>query len=142
MFEAGLKCVTAQYNFVNASTVSVTNNGVKTSDGSLTVIDGYAVIDNANEPNKLSVYFPINLGGVISFNQASPYNVWQSDYNTYSLVYSCTPLISGILKSETAWVLSRTPTLDANKVEELKNILKDQGVNTSPFEVVDQASCQ
>ena len=39
-------------------------------------------------------------------------------------------MIGGLIKSETAWVLSRTSTFDANKAEELKNILKAQGVNT------------
>lgn len=99
------------------------------------------MIDNADEPNKLSVYFPIQIGNILTFNQASPYNIWQSDYSTYSLVYSCTPLIGGLIKSETSWVLSRTSTFDANKVEELKNILKVQGVNTDAFEVVDQQTC-
>ena len=91
-----------------------------------------------NEPNKLLVTF-INNGPE---RPGSPYNVWQTDYSTYVLVYSCTQILTNVLKSETAWVLSRTRTLPNNKVDQLKATLEQNGIDTSDFEIIDQLNCQ
>ena len=72
---------------------------------------------------------------------AAPYNVWQTDYSTYALVYSCTQILTNILKSETVWFLSRTRTLSNDKVDQLKAILVQNGIDTSAFEIVDQLNC-
>ena len=88
------------------------------------------------------VTFPFYIAGVITIRPGSPYNIWKTDYSTYSLVYSCSQLLANVLKSETAWVLSRTSTFPTDKVEELKAILQQNGVDTSAFEIVDQSTCQ
>ena len=85
--QIGLRCVTADYGVLNATTVSVLNKGLK-ADNSVDTANGLAVIENSAEPNKLTVYFNFNINGV-SFSRGSPYNVWQTDYSSFSLVYSC-----------------------------------------------------
>ena len=112
------------------------------SDGSKSLVEGYATVPNINEPNKLSVVFPFQIGNLTTIRPGSPYNVWKTDYSTYSLVYSCTQILTGILKSETAWVLSRFSTMSFDQVEELKAIFQQNGVDTSAFELVDQSTCQ
>ena len=86
------------------------------------------------QPNSLDVYFDSGSVG--------DYNVWETDYNTYSLVYACKPVTSIPslqLKKENAWILSRSKNLDANLVAELKGKLAAKGVDPSNLSVVDQS---
>ena len=81
------------------------------------------------------------IGNTLSFSPKTPYNVYQTDYSSYALVYSCVPILGSTIKYETGWVLSRTPTLQQNKVEELKQVLKAIGVDIKYFLKVDQSNC-
>ena len=102
-----------------------------------TYLNGYANVINVDEPNKLLVHLPIKVGGITLFMNTGDYNVWETDYNTYTVVYSCKPWKFGF-KQETAWIMSRTKSLDANLINRIKNDLKVAGVNTDEFIKVDQ----
>ena len=69
-----------------------------------------------------------------------PYWVIETDYDNYSLVYSCGPLL-GVAHVEFAWILSRWPQLDPPTVDHLRNLLKDGGVNVELFSQTDQSNC-
>ncbi|XP_056277517.1 apolipoprotein Da, duplicate 2 [Pseudoliparis swirei] len=56
----------------------------------------------------------------------APYWVLSTDYDTYSLVYSCTDL--GVMHMDFAWILSREPTLPEETLEELHSTLSSIGV--------------
>ena len=75
------------------------------------------------------------------FENEGKYNVWDTDYENYALIYSCKYIIPNLLKSETSWVLSRTRTLPASTVQYLKGVLGAQGLNLDLFEIVDQTGC-
>jgi lipocalin len=81
-------------------------------------LPGSAVIPNLDEPNRLIVTFNQSLGP-IGFQTDGRYNVIDTDYETYSLVYSCSK-IAYFFKSESAWILTREKVLDETKLEELK----------------------
>jgi apolipoprotein D and lipocalin family protein len=91
-----------------------------------------------NEPNKLIVTLPIKIGGKTLFNNPAPYVVLDTDYESYSVVYSCTELFLGT-KYEIYWILSRTKVLNPETVERLMTDLKNQKINTSLFSKVDQS---
>ena len=94
---------------------------------------GVAVVSNTTEPNKLNVFFENGNSG--------NYNVWNTDYTTYSLVYSCNELsiIPGIkLKQENAWILSRTTSLDASLVMGLRAQLLAANVQVDKVTAVPQ----
>ena len=55
---------------------------------------------------------------------------------TYSLVYGCRITLGR--KTEYAWILSRTKTLDPAVVATLKSKLQSNGINTSLFTPVPQ----
>lgn len=57
----------------------------------------------------------------------APYWVLSTDYDSYTLVYSCTDL--GVLHAEFAWIMSRQPTLPEETVQELHSTLSSIGVN-------------
>jgi apolipoprotein D and lipocalin family protein len=95
---------------------------------------GYAFVPNLSKPNHLIVQFPFP-------SPPAQYNVWKTDYNTYSLVYTCTQLLPEILKFEFIWILSKQQKLDPNVVQDLKALLQKSGVKIDKFEMPDYGSC-
>lgn len=91
-------------------------------------INGYAYIPNSNVPNHLLVVLKVPVAGFF-FETTGKYDVWATDYSTYSLVYSCqTTSLLGI-KIENVFILSRTKTLDENILNNLKGMLAASGFN-------------
>ena len=84
------------------------------------------------QPNGLDVYFE-------NSKKAGDYNVWATDYKTYSLVYSCQPNPLLKMKQEEMWILSRNKNLDADIIAELKGKLVNKEVDISKITVVDQS---
>ena len=73
----------------------------------------------------------------------APYgNYWilDTDYKTYTLIYSCTGVLS-ITHLELAWILTREKTLDPEIKDMLYKKLSDFGVKTSNFRASDQSKC-
>ena len=64
----------------------------------------------------------------------------ETDYDNYSLVYSCGRLL-GFAHVESAWILSRQPQLAPATADRLMNLLRDGGVNVDPFSKTDQSNC-
>ena len=100
-------------------------------------ITGTAKVKSA--PNQLLLTLPVIVDGVKLFENSGDYNVWTTDYETYSLVYACSQAVPNLIKLEKAWILSRTATLDQAIIEKLKQILKKQNVDVSQFQKVDQS---
>ena len=61
---------------------------------------------NPSRPGKLIV----NFDSQPSFARSSTtnYNVVDTDYNSYAIVYSCGEKVFGLLKSEFLWILTRS----------------------------------
>ena len=87
---------------------------------------GYAMAPDSSKPNQLLAYFPNNPSG-------AQYNIWKTDYNTYSLVYSCQQLVPNLLKYEFIWILSKQNTLSDTILQDLKSILEKNNINISKF---------
>lgn len=66
----------------------------------------------------------------------APYWVLATDYDNYSLVYSCTDLL--VTHAEFAWILSRQPTLAQETVEELRSALSSVGVDVDKLLITNQ----
>ena len=98
---------------------------------------GYANVPNLKEPNKLLVHLPIKLFNQTIINNTGKYDVWATDYKTYSLVYSCQKLLGGVT-FEVAWILAREKTLPQSVVNQLKQIMQAGGVDASKFKYCDQ----
>ena len=88
-FESSLKCGKAEYAKIDSSSISVRNSGVNKKTGALTSIDGHASVISADAQNKLSLQLPIVVSGITVYKNNGLYNIWETDYDNYALIYSC-----------------------------------------------------
>ncbi|XP_076601717.1 apolipoprotein D-like [Chaetodon auriga] len=116
-FQKG-ECSTATYSLKSPGVVGVLNRELL-ADGTINSISGSAMAKDPSEPAKLVVSFFEN-------SPPAPYWVLSTDYDSYSLVYSCTDL--GVLHVDFAWIMSRKPTMPEETIEELHSTLSSIGV--------------
>lgn len=70
----------------------------------------------------------------------SPYWVLSSDYQSYSLVYSCFNYF-GLFHVDFAWILARTRALSEDTLAQLHGKLEAAGVNVNQLTVTNQTGC-
>ncbi len=104
-------------------------------------VNGKAVILNKDKPSELGVKFS-EKQEVTTPN----YVVIDTDYENYSLVYTCqvspSIIFSSEKKTEYAWILSRQRTLDSKTLERLEGKLKALGVDLAALIITDQKDCE
>lgn len=103
----------------------------------LDTINGYAFVPNLNTPNHLLVALKVPINGFF-IERIGKYDVWATDYVSYSLVYSCQFVPSINRKVENVFILSRTKTLNNSVLEQLKAMLSLKGFDTSRLSVTTQ----
>lgn len=83
------------------------------------MVEGYATFMDPSKPNQLQVSFNIKFLGFGLFDTMGDYNVLDTDYTNYSLVYTCSERSFWFftLKTEYAWFLTRS----LNVTEETMN---------------------
>ena len=68
------------------------------------------------------------------------YNVIDTDYDTYTLIYSCESIL-GVAHIEFAWILAREMHINQTLTDKLLNELQGYGVDVSKFVKTDQEGC-
>ena len=134
-FEKNLKCVFAKYGAFNSSSISLQNSGLNKKTKELKVNKGHLITIKPEEPNRFQVAFE-------SSSRQAKYNVWATDYKTYTLVYGCSQIVPFMFKLELIWIMSRTPTLSSDAASNLKAKLKEAGVGIKDFEKTDHKDCK
>nr|XP_014103575.1 apolipoprotein D [Bactrocera oleae]XP_036225797.1 apolipoprotein D [Bactrocera oleae] len=133
-FEANGKCIKAEYTLRNNSQVGVVNSMINEATNQTTDIDGYAVVvENA----KLLVTFAVSP----AFNVSSNYWVLSTDYNNYSVVYSCQPTQDDS-HSLIVWILTRERIPSAELIARAENVLTSNGISLNQLVITDQSGCQ
>merc|ERR1711872_5770 len=137
-FERGLKCGTAAYALKDNGHIRVHNRGIKVSRNAANddvVGDAYA--PDSDEPAKLKVK-------VSWWQPRGDYRVVDTDYTSYSVVYSCTSFF-GLMKMEYAWVLARERQPDEDFEAAVQSVfadMKSAGIDTRSLVAADQTGCE
>ncbi|XP_025099183.1 apolipoprotein D-like [Pomacea canaliculata] len=111
-YEFLVTCAEARYDVLNASAISVTNTGIRdiTIAGTL-----YPSV-----PAKLVVTLVDSVcPGIARGN----YWVLDTDYATFSLVYSCFSIIPDFLHYDSAWILTRDRGVAPGNIDALYRLL-------------------
>lgn len=118
-FERGLSYAKAQYSINSDGTVLVNNSGIK--NGKYKMSTGKAKITDTAGLLRVSFFWPFY----------SDYRVMMlsDDYN-YALV--------GSGSSKYLWILSRTPKVPADVLQQILNVATERGYDTSKLIWVDQ----
>ncbi|XP_012670737.2 apolipoprotein Da, duplicate 2 [Clupea harengus] len=103
------------------------------ADGTVSQIEGSAKPVDPAQPAKLAVtFFPGSPPG--------PYWVLDTDYDNYALVYGCENY-GGLFYADFAWILSRSPTLTEETIEQLHNIMTSNGISINKMTTTNQSIC-
>ena len=123
-FEKGLVGVTATYSLREDGKIKVVNQGYKNSlDGKLKTAVGKAYIPNPKDPTKLKVSFFLFFYGDYYIMELDPHYQW---------------VLIGSSSSKYLWILSRTPHLEKEALNQLINNAKKRGYDTSQLYFVPQ----
>ncbi|TRY95264.1 hypothetical protein DNTS_012203 [Danionella cerebrum] len=129
-FERG-KCIEANYALRPDNTVQVLN--IQTYKGKVRPVEGTAVMQDKREPAKLGVSFSY-------FTPYAPYWILSTDYNSVSLVYSCTDVLR-LFHVDYAWILSRSRILPPETIYHAKAIFYKDNIDVTKMLPTDQTGC-
>ncbi|XP_034239973.1 apolipoprotein D-like [Thrips palmi] len=127
IWELAGKCSTADYALNEDGSKVIVKNNMKSLIGSDVSQEGYAVVTSTTGEAKLEVTFDVPIFGERSAN----YLVLDTDYENYSLVYSCANVLG--FKYESAWILGREKTLDAASSEKVEAAIKAAKLKRKAF---------
>merc|ERR1712046_55719 len=68
------------------------------------------------------------------FSPWGPYNLVETDYETYSLVYGCIKSNITGKSNEQMWILSRTPELPEETLDHIKSVVQEKIPSMYPIE--------
>ncbi|KAL8575377.1 hypothetical protein ACOMHN_048670 [Nucella lapillus] len=131
----------ANYTLMSSSSVKVVNSGiqkiklfnVEVSRKPILAV-GEAVVVNPAKPGELRVTFPQS---PIALDGDKPnYFVVDTDYDNYSVVFSCTDFMLG--NFQFLWILTRERGVKPARLADLHDTLRKAGVDLRPLITVDQ----
>lgn len=123
-FEKDLECVTATYTLLNNGKIEVLNKGHLIADNhKIKEIIGKAWVADAKFPGQLKVQF--------FWPFAAPYYVFYLDANYQTALV-------GTSSRGYFWMLSKTPTIEESTYNQLVEIAKQNGFDTSKLNKVKQ----
>nr|XP_012144193.1 PREDICTED: apolipoprotein D-like isoform X1 [Megachile rotundata] len=134
VFEFGGKCVTATYTMNDNGTIGILNKQISAITGVSSSIEGTAKPIGKSDDPKLVVTFPS-----IPLPLDAPYWVLDTDYETYSVVWSCTNF--GVFSVRNAWILTREPKPPVPVLEKAYQVLDKNNISRAYFIRTDQKNC-
>ena len=120
-FEKGSECVNAMYSDDEDGNTRVVNNGYYDKYGWYGVDGAGYQINPERGEGSLFVDFS---GKVPDSGSKANYNILSTDYENYSVVYSCSDYF--IYRKEELWILGRDYTLGDEYLQVALDVIKDQ----------------
>ncbi|ESO96303.1 hypothetical protein LOTGIDRAFT_147309, partial [Lottia gigantea] len=147
LFENKQECVTANYS-IKADALKININVCVrrinmaflrfllffSRDGKTVFAVGDAYRKDDSKEAQLSVKFT----GAAPY---APYWVLDTDYTSYSLVFSCEQL-GKLAHAKFVWILSRTPTIDPAVKDKLFKRLEKDGIGSSGLKTTGRSGCK
>ncbi|CAH0724605.1 unnamed protein product, partial [Brenthis ino] len=134
IFEAGGKCITADYSLADGGAIGVVNKQINIYTGKPSQIKGQAVPESQSQEAKLLVRFPS-----LPVSIDAPYWVIDTDYDNYSLVWGCLQL--GPFHLNNAWILTRKRKPGKEVLQKVYDIANANKIDKSYFLRTDQKNC-
>ena len=95
-----------------------------------------------DQPGKLGVTFSSIFDTGSGSGNATNYIVVDTDYTNYALVYSCSTTFYRLIKTEVAWILSRSRTLNQTTIDKLTaKVTSISPILGSNLKLTDQTNC-
>lgn len=121
-FEKGLCATTARYEMLGNGMVQVVNSGFNPRTGKKKTAIGRA--KKSAHPGRLRVSF---------------FGPFYTDYNVMELDKDYNWVLVGSHSHRYLWILSRTPTLSADVIENLRLKAEERGYHTEDLRFIDQS---
>lgn len=135
VFEVAGKCITATYGKMENGDVSVVNRQINRFTGNEGKVSGTAAVVS---PGKLSVKFT-SLPSPANSLEAN-YWVLDTDYTTFSVVYSCRDL-GGLMSGKMVWILTREKNADMETMGKAYAVLDRNKISKGYLMRTDQFNC-
>merc|ERR1740131_826284 len=123
-------CVTQNYTWagdmMTVATRGLNEEGKKVRQSALMRVEE----EKIDEPHP--AYMTVEATGV----PEAPYQIIDTDYETYSCVYSCLEYYG--FRAEFAWVFGRRPSIEASAVQKCHQTFRDMGVDPTKMLVIQQ----
>jgi len=129
-FQVDTTCVRAEYGINDEGVVTVHNTATN-ADGSFDEIYGTATVPDPEHPGELLVDFPTS-------PVKGEYWVLDTDYENYTIIYSCVDYVFGLIHFEFAWILTRETNADPALIQQGTDLLESFGVDVSLMELTTQ----
>ncbi|KAL1123304.1 hypothetical protein AAG570_002390, partial [Ranatra chinensis] len=134
VFEFAGKCVNSNYT-ESVDGIENSMNVISKQTSSLTgihsTIEGEVRV-NEKEPSKFNLRFPY-------LPLDAPYWVLDTDYDNYSVIWSCSNF--GIFSTRNAWILTRARNPTLQIMEKAYGVIDKNGISKAYFIRTDQKNC-
>ncbi|KAF0287821.1 Apolipoprotein D [Amphibalanus amphitrite] len=141
VFQRGLRCSRAEYSDAREGRIGVVNRAIRIADGSTTEARGQAV--PVGRPGEASLR--VSFDGQPSRGTEANYNVLETDYKRYAIVWSCTSRGVGEQKNleneQLLFVLTRARVPSQRLLRRIMRRLQRLGLNTEKLIKTDQENC-
>jgi len=143
IFELFGKCAVADYTDLSppegAPKIGVLNRGVNYITSVSREAIGDAVLADPDDPEG-SARLIVNFDSQSTRSTTANYNVVDTDYESYSVVYYCSSVLY-FLKAEILWILTRDQFPDDTMIDAVKDKIVKAGIDTSRLGKTDQDTC-
>ncbi|XP_075222853.1 apolipoprotein D-like [Lycorma delicatula] len=139
VFEFAGKCVSANYTVGEDGRLTITNKQTSSLTGIQSTMEGEVRLEERMDSSKLNVRFPSLPVWHLAVLIDAPYWILETDYENYSVVWSCTNF--GLFSTRNAWILTRAryPTLEV--MEQAYGVIDRNAISRAYFIRTDQNNC-
>ncbi|KAG8286599.1 apolipoprotein D-like [Homalodisca vitripennis] len=136
VLEAGSRCVRTEYTAAKDGRILVANEIQNRLTGIKRILNGeIRSIPKGGADSKLSVKY-----STLPYPVETSYTVLDTDYDTYSVVWSCSGL--GLFNTQNAWVMTRERNPSVSTLQMAYAVLDKYKIGRTFFVKTDQTDCQ